>query len=101
MVTTFKPVFNKSFQICRIVGISYDITEQKIFENKLKQQIHFLQVLIDAIPNPVYYKDAVGKYQGCNSAFEKFSCHSRNQIIGKGAYDLYDSKLAEIYYKMD
>ena len=40
---------------------------------ELSQQLHFLQQLIEAIPGPVFYKDAAGRYLGCNSAFKPTS----------------------------
>ncbi|MFA4922587.1 MAG: PAS domain S-box protein, partial [Ignavibacteriaceae bacterium] len=40
-------------------------------EDLLMNQLTFLQVLINAIPNPVFYKDINGCYLGVNTVFEK------------------------------
>ena len=54
-------------------GIIEDITEKRQAEKELQFQFTFLQTLIDTIPNPIYYKDAVEKkYLGCNIAFLKY-----------------------------
>ena len=39
--------------------------------DKLKERIRFTQELIDAIPVPVFYKDAENRYLGCNAAYER------------------------------
>jgi PAS domain-containing protein len=36
-----------------IIGILRDITERKAFEEASTQQLHFLQTLLDTIPNPI------------------------------------------------
>lgn len=46
--------------------------QDRQMEERLNQQIRFTQELINAIPNPVFYKDRVGHYVGCNQAFELF-----------------------------
>ncbi len=61
----------------------------------------FLEVLINAIPSPVFYKDANGIYQGCNKAFEQYMGLSRRQIIGKSDYDIAPRELADKYQAMD
>ncbi len=49
---------------------------------------HFLQSLLDAIPNPVFYKDTSGIYRGCNRAFADLVLGlPREQIVGHTAYD--------------
>jgi PAS domain S-box-containing protein len=61
----------------------------------------FLQTLIDTIPNPIFYKDAEGKYLGCNSAFESYLGCSRDEIVGKSVYDLAPKELADRYFEAD
>ncbi|GIU34143.1 hypothetical protein TUM3794_00010 [Shewanella colwelliana] len=38
---------------------------------------HLLQMTIDTLPVPIFYKDVQGIYLGCNKAFEDFiKCNS-------------------------
>jgi diguanylate cyclase (GGDEF)-like protein/PAS domain S-box-containing protein len=67
----------------------------------LQQQLHFLQVLIDAMPNPIFYKDAGGRYLGCNRAFESYIGIPRNELVGKSVFDLAPPDLAEAYHRAD
>lgn len=78
-----------------------DISKRKQAEIAYQENLRFLQNLIDAIPNSIFYKDTNGIYQGCNSAFEKFLGLSKEEIIGKSVYDLYPEDLADSYRKMD
>lgn len=60
-----------------------------------------LQTLLDAIPAPIFYKDAEGRYLGCNRAFELALGISKAQIIGQTAEEIAPSDLAEIYRGKD
>ncbi|MCD4736378.1 MAG: tetratricopeptide repeat protein, partial [Bacteroidales bacterium] len=88
-------VFNRN-RINRKAKKSLEIVNQNISE-----QNHFLQALMDTIPNPMYYKDKRLRYIGCNSAFEKLHSISKNDIAGKADKYLYPEKLAESFYLKD
>jgi PAS domain S-box-containing protein len=52
--------------------------------NRAREADHrFLQTLIDTIPNPVFYEDALGKCIGCNKAYEEITGFTREELIGK------------------
>lgn len=78
-----------------------DITDAKIADLHLKNQLHFQQSLLDAIPIPVYHKDARCIYTGCNTAYEKFLNLPRDRFIGKTVYDVAPGKLADLYHAKD
>jgi PAS domain S-box-containing protein len=84
-----------------IQTIARDITERKLAERKLADNLKFLQILIDTIPVPVFYKNTQGTYIGCNNAFEKYLGKSREQIIGKTVYDINPVELADIFHQSD
>lgn len=58
-------------------------------------------MLIDAIPNPIFYKDTNGIYRGCNKAFEDYLGLTKEEIVGKSVYDLSPKELADKYHQMD
>lgn len=78
-----------------------DITERKRTEEVLEEQKDFLNTLLETIASPVFYKDAHGRYTGCNRAFEEFTGKSRGDIIGKTVYDLGPKEIADKYYEKD
>lgn len=70
-------------------------------ETTLQNTLRFQEALMDAMPSPIFYKDANGYYIGCNKAFEHFIGHKHNDIIGKTAFDLAPLDLAERYVQAD
>ena len=85
-----------------------EIAERKLTErqrdhlmDELVSQVRFLQTLINAIPNPIFYKDRSGHYQGCNRAFEECLGVSHDEIVGKTAHDIFPPQMAEMIHKSD
>ncbi|SFG75641.1 PAS domain S-box-containing protein [Desulfotomaculum arcticum] len=75
-------------------------TEEKL-ERTLREQYHFLQRLIDTIPNPIFYKNVHGLFTGCNAAYEAYVGLAKEDIIGKSVFEVYPDDLAEIYHEKD
>lgn len=57
--------------------------------------------LLEAIPNPVFFKDLSGRYIACNRAFEELMGLKCKEIIGKTVYDLSPKEIANRYSAMD
>ena len=72
----------------RVVGVNMDIHDQKLLEAQVAEQLDFQQALIDAIPVPLFYKGADGRYIGFNRAYEKAFGIQRETLIGKTVLDL-------------
>ena len=92
---------NAGGQPVRMSGVAMDITERRETEEKLRVNVAFLQNLMDAMPHPVFYKDADGRYLGCNRAFEQFFGALKKDIVGKTVYDLAPKDLADRYALAD
>jgi diguanylate cyclase (GGDEF)-like protein/PAS domain S-box-containing protein len=88
-------------QIASVLAIGRDITERKAMEDALHDNLRFTRELIEAIPGPVFFKDADGLYLGCNAAFERYYGMRRDDLIGKGVFDLWPRDLAERYHAAD
>lgn len=80
---------------------AYVYRQVQAAERSIQEQANFLQNLIDRIPNPIFYKDAQGLYQGCNTAFEELYGKPRSEVVGKSVYDLNPSRFADLYYAKD
>ena len=61
----------------------------KELHNELDKQLDFEEILLDSLPNPIYYKDINGDFIRCNSRFSKLCDASKENIIGKSAYDFF------------
>ena len=74
-------------------------------DGALQEPSPFLTTLLDTIPNPVFYKDAAGVYQGCNTAFaEQILGLPKEKIVGCSLFDLPEAiprDLAEKYFRQD
>jgi len=66
-------------------------------EAKLAEAQRLTQSMIEALPNPIFFKSPDGRYRGVNEAWEKFFGISRDAFIGKTVHDLYpnDKPVAE------
>jgi PAS domain S-box-containing protein len=75
-----------------------EMEQRKKFE---RGQLEFLHILLDTIPNPVFFKDREGRYLGCNRAFEEMLGIPRTELVGKTVCDLLPGDLAEIHAEAD
>ncbi len=66
-----------------------------------ERQAALLQAVVDAIPAPVFYKDAEGRYLGCNQAFPEAMRYRAEEILGRTVFDVAPRDLAEKYHAMD
>lgn len=85
--------------------LNIETSNIELFKDKLNQSESFLKLLLNTIPNPVFYKDIDGIYQHCNDSFSRMILGiNKELIIGKSLYDLPEyipTYLADIYSKKD
>jgi len=67
----------------------------------LRDQLNFVEQLIDALPLPVYFKSVDGRYLGCNKAFIGYVGIAREELIGRTAYDIMPAELAKAQSAFD
>ncbi|PKO33863.1 MAG: hypothetical protein CVU34_10860 [Betaproteobacteria bacterium HGW-Betaproteobacteria-7] len=84
-----------------ILEFGRDVTEQERLDQSLREHLHFLEQLIDAIPSPLFFKDAKGRYTSVNHAFEKYMGLSREALTGKTVFDIAEPALARMYNRAD
>jgi PAS domain S-box-containing protein len=71
-------------------GSVNDVTTRMLAERAIKDQLHFVERLIDSIPNAIYVKDCHGRYMIFNTAFEQIFAIERVAWIGKTVFELLD-----------
>lgn len=95
------PYINSKGEVCKL-AILHDVTDRKISENDLMQQLYFTRTLLDTIPGPVYFKDTKGHYLGCNKAYEDFRGITQDDLVGKTAFEIaLPKKDAKALHAMD
>jgi len=84
---------------------SIDKNKLHLLHSQVFKNADFLELLLNTIPNPVFYKNHLGIYEHCNNAFAEIILGIPKEIIiGKSLFDIpeyipYD--LATIYKKKD
>ncbi len=82
-------------------SIVRDVSEKKQIERETKRQLDFLQSIMDAVPSPLFYKDRNGVYLGCNRAFAEVLGRSRQDLLGKTAFDMGPKEIAQKHHELD
>jgi nitrogen fixation negative regulator NifL len=98
---TIVPLLDKNGQPEQYIGIRTDITDRKLMEGQLSEQLHLVEELIEAIPLPVYLKDQDGRYIRLNRAFELFFGVKRESFIGRTLHDLLPPEDARLHAEKD
>ncbi|MDD2390603.1 MAG: PocR ligand-binding domain-containing protein [Desulfobacterales bacterium] len=87
------------------LALADDISHREIIEKQLKNNLNFMETLIDTIPNPVYYKNTDGIYLGCNQTFsDSIFNMPREKIIGHSLIELIErlpGNVADFYRMKD
>lgn len=85
----------------RIIQLEAEQNRHAQLEVELKRSLRFTESLLTAIPTPIFFKDAQGRYQGCNPAFTEIMGVTPQQIRGKKVQELWPSEHADVYHQKD
>ncbi|QSZ41301.1 EAL domain-containing protein [Sulfurimonas aquatica] len=85
----------------KIIGTVLDISTHIKLQEETKKSMNILNSVIDNVNNLIFYKDTNFVYMGCNSSFEKFLGHSREEIIGKDDFSFFPQEVAEHFRDLD
>ncbi len=69
--------------------------------NAIEDNIEINQTTIDILPIPIFYKNTDGAYIGCNKKFEEFLGKSKDEIVGKGVFEISGEEQAAEYFSKD
>ncbi|WP_331774100.1 sensor histidine kinase [Sulfurospirillum sp. 1612] len=84
-----------------LILLAVNMARRKKIEIALKNQLQFISVMMDTIPNPINYKDLDGNYLGCNKAFADLFGKQKEEIVGKNVFDFFDEEWAIEQTKKD
>jgi PAS domain S-box-containing protein len=88
-------------QVSLLMESVWKVTERRQAEAALRESGAFLNMLLETVPVPVFWKDADGRYLGVNRAFEEFLGAPKESMIGKTVFDIAPSELAKVYLEKD
>ncbi len=87
--------------VIMILTMRANIQKRKLVEKDLQNRIKFDKVLLDTLPNPIYYKNKDGKFLGCNKAFSELLNIPKKEVIGKTAKDFFSLEIAKKNEQID
>ncbi len=92
-MTTKAPRYDENGNIAGTFGISWDITDRVMAQQKLEESRQFLRTVIDSIPTRVFWKDRNATFLGCNLPLaHDVGLASPEEVIGKTDFDLIATK---------
>jgi PAS domain S-box-containing protein len=77
----------KTFEPLRFVGVTQDITQQKLYEEALEEQVRKINVIIESLTDPFFVISKDMKVIIANSSALKLAGKMKEEIIGKNIYD--------------
>ncbi|MBW7903157.1 MAG: EAL domain-containing protein [Rhodocyclaceae bacterium] len=84
-----------------IVGLASYLSHLSLTNLRLSESRSRMETLLDALPDPVWLKDAEGVFQTCNRAFERMFGAAAADIVGKTDRDFVAAELAELFRRRD
>ncbi|MHB8068531.1 MAG: PAS domain S-box protein [Desulfobaccales bacterium] len=101
-LSTF-PLINASGQVTGVVEVARDITEQKQAEEAVRERESMLSLVINTVPQVIFWKDLNSVYLGCNQNYARAAgLESPGAIVGKTEHDLpWQPRETEVYLAED
>lgn len=98
LVLYVRRLFRQRSELQRAVetALARDVAEQRRAASAIRSEAAFLQQLVDALPTPIFYKDAERRYVLCNDAFAAFLGRRREEIVGKSVFELVPGEPARV-----
>ncbi len=99
--TVTVPLLDEDGHVGLTVGVNREITSRPAAEEGLASERLLLRTLLDALPDPIFFKDRQGRHLIMNEANRRLFGFSEEDI-GKTAFELpLDPEHAQLYTTMD
>jgi PAS domain S-box-containing protein len=83
------PLMNRDGRIVGVLGAYVDVTERSRALDALRDSQQMLQLIMDNIPQRIFWKDRRSVYRGCNMHFAHGAgLATSDEIVGKTDFDL-------------
>lgn len=96
------PIFDANGQVIGILCMFEDITEHQQAAEKLNKSAELLQLVLDNIPQAIFWKDRDSVYLGCNKNWAQAAGISPEEVVGKTDFELvWTPEEAQLYCEQD
>ncbi len=96
------PLYSTSGQIVGLQGMFWDITEQRLAEERIRKAQESVRAsealyhsLVDTMPQSIFRKDLEGRYTYANPEFCRTVNRSLDEVLGKSIADFLSPELAK------
>ena len=96
-------ILGSGFAVALLLVVFWRFISIRRLNRELEAEKTFLQTMVDAIPELVFYKNCESVYLGCNTSFaQDFIGLPQKQIIGRTDLDVVeDANLAQLFRQKD
>lgn len=95
------PVIRNDGQVDQVICTVKDISRIKRAEEKSRQQIDFLNIVINTMQEPFFVKDENHHWIMLNDAAVEMMGADRETLLGKSDYELYPKEQADVFWAND
>ncbi len=96
--TILSPLREADGSVSAVLGVSRDVTSRRKIEEELFQSRQMLQLILDNIPQRVFWKDRDLRYLGANRLFlHDAGLKSLEDILGKDDYAFHSTTEADLF----
>ncbi len=83
-------------QVVGIIGVGRDLTEQKLTQQQLSQERDLMNVLMDSVPDSIYFKDTACRFLRVNRALANLmELDDPRMALGRSDFDFFAQDHAE------
>jgi two-component system sensor histidine kinase/response regulator len=93
------PLFDGGDNVIGVLGIFWDVTDNKRAEAALKHERFLLRTLMDNLPDRIYFKDEKSRFlRNSRAHLTRFGLTDPNDAIGKSDFDFFSDEHARQAY---
>ncbi|MEQ1858832.1 MAG: PAS domain S-box protein [Chthoniobacteraceae bacterium] len=87
-LTSKFPLRNQRGEIVGLVGVSRDISERRQAERVLDEERRLLRTVIDAVADPIFFKDQAGCFVLVNDAYQRLFELGTDAVLGRSDLEI-------------
>jgi len=94
------PLFDGGRRVVGVLGIFWDVTDNKRSEAALKHERFLLRTIMDNLPDRIYFKDEQSRFlRNSRGHLQRFGLTDASQAIGKSDFDFFSEEHARQAYE--